>query len=385
MARVALQVVKKLSYYEDEVSFSVKGSGAAHSLHSICPYPQRLEPEVCEYFISRYTEKGDVVLDPFCGSGVAPLSANLHGRIGYGSDLNPLGIAITEAKLAPSDITEVTLGLQSIDLRNPVNIKTYSDYFAPFYDVETFREISNLKCHFSRHRDRVSRFVRLLSLSLLHGTSAGAFSVFTHSNVSLSPSDQDALNVKRRQIPDYRPVLPRILKKSASSLRDGYPSLAEKSALKNKVALSDARNLHFVPTAGVDLALTALPLYGGVKQYSAENLKSQWLRLWFIGEQVSHIEPRFPFWSSREIWADYVNETLLELARVVRPGGRAVLDLGSSDHVDDIHDVVQNILGKYWTSECLLYSKLDSEKAPKTNILHAQSAPHNKYLVLRRW
>ena len=50
---------------------------------------------VCEY-IKNYSNEGEVVLDPFMGSGVVVIEALKNSREAYGVDLNPLSIFITQ-------------------------------------------------------------------------------------------------------------------------------------------------------------------------------------------------------------------------------------------------------------------------------------------------
>jgi 16S rRNA G966 N2-methylase RsmD len=47
--------------------------------------------------ITRATSPGDLVVDPFCGSGVAPIEAALLGRRAIGIDLNPFAIHLARA------------------------------------------------------------------------------------------------------------------------------------------------------------------------------------------------------------------------------------------------------------------------------------------------
>lgn len=47
------------------------------------PYPEKL----VEPFVKVFTNPGDKVLDPFCGSGTTPCVADLLGRVGYGIDI----------------------------------------------------------------------------------------------------------------------------------------------------------------------------------------------------------------------------------------------------------------------------------------------------------
>ena len=46
-------------------------------------------PTMIQKLIERYSEHGDTVLDPFCGTGTVPGVANEIGRVGIGCDLRP--------------------------------------------------------------------------------------------------------------------------------------------------------------------------------------------------------------------------------------------------------------------------------------------------------
>lgn len=47
--------------------------------------------------IINFTDYGDVVLDPFGGSGVTAIEAMMQGRIGIHTDLNPLSVFMAKA------------------------------------------------------------------------------------------------------------------------------------------------------------------------------------------------------------------------------------------------------------------------------------------------
>jgi 16S rRNA G966 N2-methylase RsmD len=70
--------------------------------YGVHPYFTRRPYNVVRDYILRYSRPGDVVLDPFAGSGVTPIEAFLEGRVGIQNDINPLAnfIARSVADLA---------------------------------------------------------------------------------------------------------------------------------------------------------------------------------------------------------------------------------------------------------------------------------------------
>src|SRR5262245_7079072 len=72
-----------------------------HSWHSMCSYLAMFPPALPRYFIEQCSSPGDIVFDPCSGRGTTPLEACLAGRIGIGSDANPLASLLTRAKVSP--------------------------------------------------------------------------------------------------------------------------------------------------------------------------------------------------------------------------------------------------------------------------------------------
>src|SRR2546422_2237862 len=77
-----------------------------HPWHSMCSYLAMFPPALPRYFIEQCSRPGDIVLDPFSGRGTTPLEACLAGRIGAGSDANPLAALLTAAKVRPPSLHE---------------------------------------------------------------------------------------------------------------------------------------------------------------------------------------------------------------------------------------------------------------------------------------
>ena len=57
-----------------------------------------LHPLLVNFLIEEYAKKGDVILDPFCGSGVTLLQSKINGYESVGFDINPMALLIARAK-----------------------------------------------------------------------------------------------------------------------------------------------------------------------------------------------------------------------------------------------------------------------------------------------
>ncbi len=73
---------------------------ATHGYHR---YPAKFIPQIVNPLIKQYTQKGDLVFDPFAGCGTTLLESKILGRDSVGTDINPVACLITKAKITPID------------------------------------------------------------------------------------------------------------------------------------------------------------------------------------------------------------------------------------------------------------------------------------------
>src|SRR5260370_7623057 len=71
--------------------------------YGVHPYFTRRPANVVRAYLQRYSEEGDVVLDPFGGTGVTAIEAFLLGRHAIQNDLNPF------ANFIPRTLPHTTL------------------------------------------------------------------------------------------------------------------------------------------------------------------------------------------------------------------------------------------------------------------------------------
>jgi len=83
-----------------------------YSVHGIGEYPTKIRPIVIAKIIDRFSEPGDVILDPFCGSGTVPVEAKLQGRHSINYDINPRAVELTKTKLQRLDRAEMDAAIK---------------------------------------------------------------------------------------------------------------------------------------------------------------------------------------------------------------------------------------------------------------------------------
>lgn len=81
-------------------------------VHRLHPYKGKFIPQLVEYFIDEHTDelkkevffhKGDIILDPFCGSGTALVQANELGLHAVGLDISAFNSLISNCKILKYD------------------------------------------------------------------------------------------------------------------------------------------------------------------------------------------------------------------------------------------------------------------------------------------
>jgi 16S rRNA G966 N2-methylase RsmD len=68
-------------------------------------------------YIKHYTKPGDIVLDPFCGSGGTALAALMEGRTAIAIDLSPAATFITKNYCTPVDVDELQAAFEELKAR----------------------------------------------------------------------------------------------------------------------------------------------------------------------------------------------------------------------------------------------------------------------------
>ncbi len=93
-----------------------KESERTKHVHRLHPYKGKFIPQLVEYFLDSNTDefkqekffnKGDTVLDPFCGSGTTLIQANELGINAIGIDISAFNSMISNAKIKKYNISDI--------------------------------------------------------------------------------------------------------------------------------------------------------------------------------------------------------------------------------------------------------------------------------------
>lgn len=278
------------------VAFIKLGERATHLLHS---YPAKLLTHIPHFFINNelLSGPGDLVLDPFCGSGTVLVEALLAGRNAVGCDTNPLACLISRVKTSPVNSITVREAANTV-VRNakndrPVEVPSVVNlpyWFYPHVIRDLAKLRTEIRCTVKRAESDfllacLSRIIRRVSLAdprlsvpvkLRHDTYPPGHPSLANTEARLSRLKHiDVLkeflavvqdNLARLE--DFRSLMPagvraRVLECGAQDLLGGDDSPVTR-LLSNKT---------------VQLIVTSPPYPGAQKYIRASSLNLGWLGL----------------------------------------------------------------------------------------------------------
>ena len=73
-------------------------------VHRLHPYLGKYIPQLVEVFLRKYVSPGDMVLDPFCGSGTTLVQANELGVNSIGFDISAFNVLLCKVKTGKYDV-----------------------------------------------------------------------------------------------------------------------------------------------------------------------------------------------------------------------------------------------------------------------------------------
>lgn len=275
---------------------------------------------MAQALIDLYSNPGDIVFDPFSGSGVISFEAAIADRGAWANDLNPYACAITQGKLqAPrSERVAIQQAMPMLDaiaqVAATVDLEQVPAWVREFFHPDTLREtIAAFQVL------QPNRFLTACLVGILHHVRPGFLSY---------PTNLQAPYLRRATYPPeqfphlygYRDVRSRLIAKIKRAYRrHRLPSTWEQR--RYQVWQTSSMDLP-IPDNAVDAIITSPP-YPGALEY----IRDHRLRLWFLG---------YADWkalgtsliSNPKLYLSQMQVCLQEMARVLKRDRYCILIVG---------------------------------------------------------
>jgi hypothetical protein len=239
-----------------------------------------------EAFVRRnvlaWSQRGDIVLDPFSGRGTTVFESLLNGRRSLGCDTNPVAFCLSKAKAESPTRDEVLDRLTELERRSPgpkpKSPEIDDEFFGLCFYETTLQQLLYLKKKLNWRGNRVDCFIAALALGCLHGESHRTELCFSN-RMPRTISTKPAYSVRwwraKKCLPPERDVFS--ILRTCAEFRYRSP----RPPIKGRVVEGDVRRASTLLRPYQDrvkLVITSPP-YLDITDYHED----QWLRLWFLG------------------------------------------------------------------------------------------------------
>ncbi len=316
----------------DVPTSEVAEEAARAHVHGFHSYPAKMHPLTARRLIESFSDAGDVVLDPFCGSGTVLVEARLTNRRAIGVDANPLAVRLASRKLREGSEQERTALVEAAraaaahaDERRKAKAgptRRYGGEDLETFDRHVLLELDGVRAGIERTTDPKLRADLELVLS----------SMLT--KLSRRTSDTSNRELPRRIAAGFPSRL--FVRKAEELARQlGEVALVMKNAPPARVLEGDARELTGIEDRSVNLIVTSPP-YPGVYDYIAHHeVRLRWLGLRtdrFATNEIGARRRLDALGPSEGVvrWEHEIGAAIAAMNRVLVTGGMAVLLLADS-------------------------------------------------------
>jgi len=294
--------------------------GWGNNLHKLAPYLGGYPPALAHYFVSRYSDPGATVYDPFSGGGTTVLEALLMGREGIGNDAFPYAYVLSSAKSCPMTPTAFSTYLKA-KLREaesqPGDLALLdNEDMLVFFHEKTLDELLRLRTVVKDDPSPEALFLKAVICGVLHGPSKMFLSL------SMKDTTSSTTNYVRNYVATHGLIRPE---------RGVYASAMNKMARSTDGGLPDHHGtIHYgdaratpIRDESVDVIVTSPP-YMSVLDYPWNN----WIRLWWLGEDRLASRAKLTSTSVEKNYRRFMCDVCRELYRVLKPNSAAVIVVG---------------------------------------------------------
>jgi DNA modification methylase len=390
-------VINKLK----EIDWSFENDNTTYLSHDIHPYPAKFIPQIPRNFIVHLSLRGELVWDPFGGSGTTALEAILLGRRALSSDVNPLSEIIGKGKTLTlikeeEDCINDFIERLTILAADPLNVQEVISQHRTIFSAY-IPEIPNINLWF--HQNAVEELAYLrwyIEQMEFPRARALAYVSFSKSILRASYQDEETRYSSRpREIPHGQviSIFAANLTLALKRARELAPLLRfreadfrtldlRESVVNNTLAKCIAPN-------SVDLVVTSPPYANSNDYHLYHRFRIFWLghdpREFGKREIGSHLRHQRED-SAFESYLDEMRCALQNIEKALRPGRFAVLVLGGSIFKGVAYDTTEHLrrlaqdVGLEWVETI----KRTVHKTKRSFVVAGRRANDEDLLILRK-
>lgn len=324
----------------EKIDWDYLGDQSESPFASIHFHPGRFISQIPATLIGRLTKPGDLVLDPYCGSGTTLIEAQRLRRRSIGIDANPVSVLISRAKLLPvrhDRVARILQGHLRRFLDRPFNLGGIvgSDIDVPstvqlskWYHPDTGAELREIWFYISQLRG-VARtlFEFAFSSILMPACSETRHWGYVCDNTRpLEFRYIDAIDLFRNSLAK--------LEEAYASRDFELPPVTSFPLPRATVFQGDSGYvMEGLKAASVDLVVTSPPYYGVVDYVKSQRLSMEW-----FGKNVEEFRALETGARSKRhrttAYVQYLNDierVLTQVGRLLKSEGVFALLIGQSD------------------------------------------------------
>jgi len=302
-----------------DYTWDYSGEKTKSYTHGFHTYPAMFIPQVARRLLLKYSKKGDVVCDIFCGSGTALIESKLLGRNAYGIDLNPLAVFL--AKVKTTEIDTSILYKQYLQLLNKIEkIKDTEIEIPNFFNINFwFKEDVIIKLA------KIKKAIKEINNEKVRNFFMVAFSETVRLCSNMKSGEFKLVRIPEDKLKNYTPDVNNIFRKKVEANISGMEEY-NKAADKNvwiKVIYGDSSKDNIIKENSIDCIITSPP-YGDSKTTVAygqfSRLSLQWLDILDNPDTASKVDNELLGGKSikelkHNINSKYLNDTIDEIAK----------------------------------------------------------------------
>lgn len=303
------------------------------SWHSMCSYLGAFPPPLANYFIRYFTKEGDIVFDPFAGRGTTPLEARILDRKSIATDLNPIALALCNAKNGDLTKEEIFIRIDALEKRYDTSLykqeaNAQADEVHLIFHPGTLAQLCYLRRKLLKSESQVDQYLVGITLGILHGGerangTSGYASIDMPNTFSMSP-DYVRKFVQTNQLNRYHRDVFSLLRDKTDRLYKKH----EKIKQSGIVVKADAKSLSEIEELKpfhkkVSLILTSPP-YLGIVNYAKQN----WIRSWFMNQDTEKVSAELDDNLNLEDWIKFSKAVAMQLKTFLKKDGVAVFIIG---------------------------------------------------------